>query len=635
MTLVACTALLALVQQPLGADQVWDRGFDTVLAESAKEQTFGQSPVLAVGPRRVLLIDFADTRAPMGLMSVQLASLDLTVLGTRPTTLQSVRVVRRPWAQDEANWSLAQGTRKWQRGGAEGSEDSEDIPGVTMSQSPNGVRIEGLRGAVQEMIDNPFERYGLAIEFGQQAEIPSFESAQGHPRLELTVAPLGPAAVDAALVSPKLSFGSEGIRQWSLIVQNTGQESIPAGTITFAGANLSPVSTPPLAPGATFEVPVQFPNATTPVVASLQVAGDTIRQNNAVRMYPWGVAALGAWTAHEVRHANEVGLPTSRTAYNMSGSQGRLAFTGLMIDASLPFWEMTPNRDRRADFILPPSAPRTLAVWDWPEESPWDDFRANLLPNDFAAWLHAQVVMKPADFEVAQRGPTTLIMDLRDASNQRIEGAKVVVLNPEQGAEVARTPNGLFPISRKDKQGWNAEGKDVPVTVTQGGDTAEISIESSRLLYERLVTGQAAAWIHLRANLSDRPVDRASDLTQGRAPEPVEVPMPAQTAFGTGLEGQVTESVFDISRDRQIGGITFDGPAPLRMELRTRRTGEPGTGSRWIRIPFVNQIEAGPGGMYAARSVQARYVYLRAVWPAGATPSPMRVHPVAQAGGAN
>jgi len=69
------------------------------------------------------------------------------------------------------------------------------------------------------------------------------------------------------------------------------------------------------------------------------------------------------------------------------------------------------------------------------------------------------------------------------------------------------------------------------------------------------------------------------------------------------------------------------------MELRTRRTGEPGTGSRWIRIPHVSQIAAGPGGMYAARSVQARYVYLLAVWPVGATPSPMRVHPVAMVGG--
>ncbi|MCZ8137712.1 MAG: hypothetical protein ACK5XS_08470 [Armatimonadota bacterium] len=633
MTFVACTALLALAQQPASADQVWDRGFDTVLAESAKEQTFGQSPVLAVGPRRVLLIDFADTRAPMGLMSVQLASLDLTVLGTRPTTLNSVRIVRRPWGQDEANWSLAQGTRKWQRGGAEGSEDSQDIPGVTMSQSPNGVRIEGLRGAVQEMIDHPFNHYGLAIEFGQQAEIPSFESAQGYPRLEVKASWMPPAAVDATLEEPKLQVDSTGARRWSVTVRNTGTDPLPAGLISFAGANVGAISTPPLGPGATQEMPVALPANSGPVVAKLDVAGDTIAQNNAVRIYPMATPAVGAWLPHDVRRANEVGLPTSRTAYAMSGSQGRLAHTALMIDASIPFWEMTPNRDRRADFILPPSAPRTLAVWDWPEESPWDDFRTNVLPNDFAAWLHAKATMKPADLDKIEAGPTTLIIDLRDASNQRIEGAKVMVLNPDQGAEVARTPNGLFPISRKDKQGWNAEGKDVPVTVTQGGDVAEIAIDSSRLLYERLVTGQAAAWIHLRANLSDRPVDRASDLTQGREPEPVDVPQPAQAAFAVGMEGRVTEVIYDISRDRQVGGITFDGPAPLRMELRTRRTGEPGTGSRWIRIPHVSQIAAGPGGMYAARSVQARYVYLRAVWPVGATPSPMRVHPIAQAGG--
>jgi hypothetical protein len=363
---------VALQNQAVG---YWDVT-DTYLNSQQPDRNYGGEGVLLGGPGKTILIRFGDLRRALGANKVKRASLVLTPSGGETPQLKSIAKVQVPWgegpimtlaallersAKERAAkgkepekelppvWSATWNARRagesgigWQQAGASGGNDGQPISGAKLESKDFVSTITGLEGAVQSMIDRPYENYGFALTFGNSVEFFSSQSTLNRPKLVVDLEASQPKSrADLSVVSIDRTLNGDQAT-YTARVKNVGTEAAKGFTATWAireGGGPTQDMPNALAPGAEASVTVTRPykpmvadHRLQPIAFKLRPLGpDASAANDSLE-----VQESGKWVEvnaggredevqEQVRLFNEVVLPQSRYSFAREGALERVA----------------------------------------------------------------------------------------------------------------------------------------------------------------------------------------------------------------------------------------------------------------------------------------------------------------------
>ena len=199
---------------------------DTYITKSDFESNYGRSHYLIGGPESTILIKFGDLERMIGRdQKITSAKLVLKTDFSVPVKLKRIAKLNRPWSQGAgyrgyyyqkplakilydkknpkdkkkfeekksttfseygANWNFAQAgkmNQRWELPGAFSEKDATEITSARLSQEKNVLTISGLESSLQDMLENPFENNGFAINFESNVEIGSSDTENQKPIL--------------------------------------------------------------------------------------------------------------------------------------------------------------------------------------------------------------------------------------------------------------------------------------------------------------------------------------------------------------------------------------------------------------------------------------------------------------------
>lgn len=367
---------------------------DTFLDSHRPRENFGRDPLLSGGQGKTILIDFRDLRQQIPAHhSVSAARLMLTqVIGETPV-LAAASAITHPWgegagrrgvtflAQTElpseigpigaatwvARWGGTPGS-KWDREGARGAADRIPLEGISIVRDGTTVILDGLGPAIQQALERPTERFGLALEFKNAVDFTSSEAPSGKPRLVLETSPADRSGADVAVTGlhnelpAKQPWPAAGTKvTWTAEVRAKGAN---AGYRIEWFLNEKPVGSDtgtPLADGTTREHTLELP---WPAIGSdprlhrltvrVSAANDPAPWNDAISA-PMASLPVSFWVdraaegalntlatkqgfssgadlaAHWVTQFNETFLAHSRFSFAPSGARAALRLAGYSV----------------------------------------------------------------------------------------------------------------------------------------------------------------------------------------------------------------------------------------------------------------------------------------------------------------
>jgi hypothetical protein len=369
---------------------------DTFIEQNRPDSNFGRDLLLSGGPQKTILIRFADLARMVGPNKrIERARLILNQeIGAVPNVVQVSRLTA-PWGEGSgrrgvglfevplepgakspalaATWKSrlgGLGAQNWDADGALGLKDREALQGVSIIGEDGSVILDGLGPAIQRMLQDPKNNFGLALNFESGCDFTSSDSPYGRPRLQLELADAVVARHDISVVALERTSGDfrDGARQEMVALIGyqgdeasgpfRGQIMVDGRTVTFQGENLKP--------GEIFRAPFQMSWRTsgdlrrhTVEVSVESNKTDSNPANNAIniptasvpvnlKLNPedvneampamvkagfsnpifWGSAVAGTF--------NEVLLRNSRFSFATQGAKARLRFEGVTIDPAAP-----------------------------------------------------------------------------------------------------------------------------------------------------------------------------------------------------------------------------------------------------------------------------------------------------------
>ncbi|MBX3095555.1 MAG: hypothetical protein KF812_01715 [Fimbriimonadaceae bacterium] len=639
MSVLSLLAVVAVSQET----PKWQSYFctDTVLVDEPTAGDYGRAPLLKVGTKRNLLVDFPEVRTAYGPAGGAPARIVYPLFENDGLTLKAAYIVTKPFKQDQATWKEASPTIRWERGGALGENDTRLLPGVTIAATTDSLVIEGLEAAVGALTDPTRPSYGLLFEFTGTATLASAD----HP-----LEPMPTLFVDTTTGNDRakppfvarLVTGSGVTRQWEVSwpqATSTTRLRVLNGNdlvqeVAFSASNKTAgfdqgfadlddaewrlqivgdggAGEPPSAPF--------YPNAISmdnlPAVSSLvQYLNRVVMPLQRTALHPFGMTARVA--------------PSSSSPSNVDSEGGRTAIA--MLAAELKSNYSRIPIDLRSDALFPTAFAQPAPGWWWPDDGLMRVPRVNVVPQAWLVDLETALLDATGNFDPRQ-GPTTLLIDLRDANNVTLKNTEVVLMASDgsvlgQGKTSARS--GLVGIT-SSKGPVFAQSDSVSLQVKRGTDFDLVTLSKPWLQYQTAIAGRPAVPIEVRAMVSDAPVNwtinvlptAAADLTEKTTEMFIGVPF-NPPAWAAGYESllpsnqqpmKVVEWTFDLGRDRRIGGLTAANPAPLmRLEVLTKRTGEQGEPRRWFRDANPSQHKK-----WATESSSTRFLTIRALMTEG------------------
>ena len=353
----------------------WD-ATDTYLNSQQPERNFGGEGVLLGGPGKTILIRFGDLGRFLGANKVAKASLVMTPSGGETPQLKSISIVRAPWgegpimtlaallernAKDRAakgkepekevppTWSATWNARRagenalnWQQAGAAGGSDVQSVANAKLESRDYVATITGLAGAVQNMLDRPYENYGFALTFNNSVEFFSSQSNSNRPKLivELEAQQRKPGS-DLSVTAIDQSVSGEQA-MYTARIKNVGTEAakgFSASWLIREGGGPTEDLPDALAPGAETTMtlnrpykPIKGDHRLQPLALKIRPLGpDASTANDALEVQEAGKWVLVSAPGREdevqehVRFFNEVVLPQSRYSFAREGALDRVA----------------------------------------------------------------------------------------------------------------------------------------------------------------------------------------------------------------------------------------------------------------------------------------------------------------------
>lgn len=315
---------------------------DTFIDSSRAEENFGREPSLVLGPGKVILIDFPETKW-LGLSGKRVQSAELVLTFSRPAANLglAVSMIKTPWGEGGgrslrfdkpdpnvvpwggATWKRAiqgNGGASWHTDGATGPADATPLEGIDAVAEGRTLKITGLGSAVQAIIDRPDQNFGLRIE--SQADVAFFsgEFTAERPKLNIEFAepPAASGGGDLAAIALQAPSGAKSGSpvEYALLIKNVGQSAVPGGRVEWAdpsGARTSVTIPGPVQGGQTVTVKLPATYALDPAdprkfVASALVVqdGDGNLGNNSIRAYSGGLNVAFVANADTLNKLGEI-----------------------------------------------------------------------------------------------------------------------------------------------------------------------------------------------------------------------------------------------------------------------------------------------------------------------------------------
>lgn len=238
---------------------------DTFISSAEPMANFGRDGLLSGGPGKVILIRFGDLNrvVPKGKTIAQARLVLHREIGDEPKSVEVGRMMA-SWGEgpdrrgrlnrilepepgkgfpNAATWRFRRAGKlaaPWQTPGAAGSGDSKPF-GTTVSNQGLDVIIEGLGEHFRQMLDRPFENFGLTLRFLQEVDFASSDSPKNQPKLELVLADHptqgGPDLAVGAVIADFDQSGKHPTpgtpTSWRATITNVGDQPSQGGLVRW------------------------------------------------------------------------------------------------------------------------------------------------------------------------------------------------------------------------------------------------------------------------------------------------------------------------------------------------------------------------------------------------------------------
>lgn len=325
---------------------------DTTLYQSRPVENFGRELILESGAGKTILIRFHDLPRLFG-RNATVSNAKLTLhrrVGLMPKKVR-VSVLRDAWGEgpgrtllkgiaastDEpyaangpagaANWRFRMGGSNpvpWSVPGAGQGTEVNELKGVNVSESGDAIILSNLDAAVQSMVNNPGENFGIAIQTDEEITFASSDSPDLRPTLECDVDHSDAATSDLAVTALTVK---DGVAEAT--IQNVSTVASGESVLQWrvGGKRAGSTILASLAAGESKKVQVNIDGGKSSVCASIAPAKpDAWSGNNVSAWYSGGseIASDDPGIRAAVDFLNQVALPQSRFSFAMEGAAVRI-----------------------------------------------------------------------------------------------------------------------------------------------------------------------------------------------------------------------------------------------------------------------------------------------------------------------
>lgn len=608
-----------LRQGGLVGGRVYAGASDTTLDPGVTEP-LGGSDTLGTTDGKTILLRFADLRRFVGDGPITAASIRL-VGSLEGASVKRIARVSAPWGEgpsdtigglfrrpsedgkdttpvpDAATWRLRQGKRAdWQGVGASGPADATPVAGVTVVAADGGATVEGLGPLVQRFRDRPEANFGLLIEFDRPV---GFASAQAEPADRPTlVVESTPVAATPGLSVDSLIPENGG---WTAVVRNRGVGPMAGLKAIWSrdGRAVAESAVPDLAPGASATVTVKGFATADPTderrdAIALRIDSprpDATLADDVLIGYPGGTALpVDRLTAEGF---NESWAPSSRASFAPEGILRRVnvAPSGTPLPkedfgavaralgapdvrplSTAPYLDpfAGPNGgDARYEGTVPPSVAMAAAP-----AGPMGPRPTGLYSLTDIAFLNGRgtvrqarsALVKIADGRGVPLPRQTVVMRKFDAEGKPVGEPKTLIT--DNAGTIA------LPADPKATEWAAATAIGAPMTtftVTPdpagpGGEPTVRALKAWELVDAAARSRLPVAIVELRFEIPVVPIDRTTDLADGRLVTDKSGRLPTELAGLTAASGKPIEWTFadgdwievDLGRDRTVAEIELE-----------------------------------------------------------------------------